>query len=291
MRLKHRKFQLMKITKYFLFAALTYAGQLEAAVITGGTATWTVNEGFASSLGWLDSNFSASKTRAQVLSEPATGDASYNRITGSSGTLGNSTTMGVLGTPGQVQVVDTIRPFGEVPLNDAGGTTPGTPGSSRTRQATTLNFDPSNILGTWSTSNDGFAFTGGSVLGEQIAFTSMQRWGGPFTGSLVYGDFALRYNTGGQLVLTSNIDFLNAEFVVIGNPVFNYTGDAASGTLTLSGDLLVGEGLWLLDNSATIGQAFGNFNLTASVIPEPSTWALLGSGALLLGLLRRRRDE
>lgn len=269
--------------------ACAFAGQLPAAVITGGTATWTVNEGFAQSLGWLDANFSGSKTRAQTLSEPATGDAYYNRISGTSGTLGNSTTAGYGNTPGQVQVGDTIRGYGEVPLNDAGGTTPGTPGSSRTRQATTLDFDPSNILGTWSTSNNGFAFTGNTLLGEQIAFTSMQRWGGPFTGVLVYGDFALRYNTSGQLVLTSNIDFLNAEFAVLGNPVFNYVGDANSGTLTLTGDLLVGEGLWVLDPSATIGQDFGDFSMTATVVPEPSTWALMGSGALLLSFLRRRR--
>jgi len=274
----------------FVVAVVAFSvSKLNAAVITDGTATWTVNEGFANALGWLDANFSDSKTRPQVLAPSTVSDAPYNRVSGTSGTLGTPTVPGFGYTPGQVVVVDTIRPFGEVPLNDAGGTTPGVPGNSRTRQATTLNFDPTNILGTWSQSNNSFAFTGNTLRGEQIGFSGMQRWGGPFTGVLVYGDYGLRYNTGGQLVLTSNIDFLNAEFAVLGNPVFNYTGDANSGTLTLTGDLLVGEGLFVLDTSAVVGTNFGTFSMSASVVPEPSTWGLLGLGALLIVLVNRRR--
>ena len=276
----------------FVVASIALSlAKLNAAVITDGTATWTVNEGFVNSLAWLDANFSDSKTRPQVLAPSTVSDAPYFRLSGTSGTLGTPTTPGFGYTPGQVQVIDSIRPFGQAPLNDAGGTTPGVPGNSRTRQATTLNFDPGNILGTWSQSNNSFAFTGNTTLGEQIAFSGMQRWGGPFTGALVYGDYGLRYNTSGQLVLTSNIDFLNAEFAVLGNPVFNYTGDANSGILTLSGDLLVGEGLFVVDTSAAIGTNFGTFSLTANVVPEPSTGALIAVGTLLLGFAQRHRRK
>lgn len=46
---------------------------------------------------------------------------------------------------------------------------------------TNVGINPSNVLGTWSTSNDAFAFVGNSTLGEQIALTSMTCWTGPFT--------------------------------------------------------------------------------------------------------------
>ena len=96
-----------------------------AAVVTGGSATWTVNEGFASSLGWLDANFSEAQTRAQVLSPSHVSDAPYTRLSGASGVLGTSTTAGYGYTPGQVVVGDSTRPLGVAPLNDAGGTSAG----------------------------------------------------------------------------------------------------------------------------------------------------------------------
>jgi hypothetical protein len=278
---------LMKKSVLLAVASICLMAPLQAAIIIDGTATWTVNEGFSDALGWLDANYSGSKTRAETLVPSTPGDAPYNRLSGASGTLGTPTVPGFGNTPGQVVVGDTIRPYGEVPLNDAGGTTPGAPGASRTRQATTLDFDPTNIFGTWSTSLDLGAFVGTGGLGEQIAFTNMQRYGGPFTGVLVYGDFGLRY-TGTKLVLTSNIDFLNAAFAEIGSPVINYIGDANSGTLTISGDLLVAGGLNVLDPSSTIGENFGAFSMTANVIPEPSTYLLLLIGGGSLVLVRRR---
>ncbi len=241
----------------------------KALTLSSGSATITLSEGIADSISEFDSLFDAGTTRADALSLAAPGNAPF--------TEGAS-----------VLYSDPIRPFGVTPLNDAGGTTPGTPGASRTRQATTLDFTPGSVLGSWSTSNDAFGFTGNTVLGEQIGLTLMQRFTGPFSGALLYGDFALRY-TGSKLMLTSNIDFLNAEWAEIGSPVVNYTGDSNGGTLTITGDLLIGEGLALLDGSAVVGTDFGNFSLTATVVPEPASGILLGSAAVALSALRRRR--
>lgn len=207
------------------------------AVVVGGSASIILHEGVAASIGEFDAYFSASKTRAQILSEPAPGDEAF------------------IETATEVTLADPIRPFGVAPVN----------GDGRARQATTLQIeDLGSVLGSWTTSNDAFGFVGNSTVGEQIAFTSMQRWTGPFTGSLVYGDFALRY-TGSKLVLASNIDFLNAAYADIGNPVITVSGN----TLSIQGDLLIGGGLSLLDPSAIPGTDFGDINISATLAEVP----------------------
>ena len=245
-------------------------------VVSGGSATITIKEGMAASISEFDAYFNAATTRAQTLSLPAPGNVSFTESSNN---------------PGTVTLSDFIRPYGEVPLNDAGGTTPGVPGASRTREATTLQIEnPNNVLGSWSTSNDAFAFVGNSILGEQIAFTNMQRWTGPFSGSLVYGDFALRY-TGSDLVLTSNIDFLNAAWAYIGSPTISLSGH----TLTISGDLLIGGALFVLDSSAIPRKDFGDITITATLVdpaavPEPGTGMLAVLGLGTVGALRRWRQ-
>lgn len=211
-----------------------------AAQIYAGAATLTMQEGLANSVGEFDAYFDDEKERNETLSDPAPGNALFTE----------SAT-----NPGTVSLDDPVRPFGEVP-----DPYPGTPGSTRSRQITTLDFDPADVLGTWDVSSDDFAFVGSTSLGEQIAFSGMQRWTGPFTGVLLYGDFALRY-TGSKLMLASNIDFPNAAFAEIGDPVISVTAD----TLTISGQLLIGGGLFVLDPSATPGTPFGEFVLTASL--------------------------
>lgn len=223
-----------------------FASSASAVLITGGSATITLVEGKASGIQEFDAYFNETATRSQTLSDPAPGNEPFTE------------------TSTNVTLIDPVRASGVIPAGY-----PGTPGSTRSPQITTLDIDPNNVLGTWSTSNDAFAFVGNAKLGEQIAFTSMQRWTGPFTGSLLYGDFGLRY-TGSKLVLTSNIDFLNAAFAEIGNAKISVSGN----TLLISGDLLIAGGLSVLDPSAVPGTDFGDFALMATLVPEPSTLLL-----------------
>jgi hypothetical protein len=125
----------------------------------------------------------------------------------------------------------------------------------------------------------------------------MQRWTGPFTGVLLYGDFALRYvpsragtTVGGGLlsglVLTSNIDFTNASWADLANASITFQDQ----TLSISGDLLISGGLKALDPAATAGEKFGTFSFVGSTIPEPST-EMLGALFPLSVVLRRRRSS
>jgi hypothetical protein len=248
-------------------------------VISSGTATMTLDEGKADSIGWVDAYFSDAKTRGQILSDPALGDAPFMRLSGTPGTLGTSSASGTNGVAGRVQVIDTIRPFAQIPTPPLPDTYPGAPGASRSRQITTLRFNATNILGSWTPSTDSYGFyVNNTAASEQIAFTCMQRWGGPFTGVLVYGDFALRYVPsragtviGGEtlsgLVLTANIDFLNSSWADLANASISLNGD----TLNISGDLLISGALNVLDPSAVVGTKFGTFNLVATVVPAPVT--------------------
>lgn len=230
--------------------------------ITGGSVQMIITEGAANSIFEFDSYFDASRTRAQVLADPAPGNAPFTED--ASG----------------VTLTDPIRPHGVTPADQGG------PGSGRSGQTTTLEFDPADVLGTWSLSDDLFGFTGGVQLGEQIALTGMQRFTGPFTGALLYGDFALRRTSDTRLALTSNIDFLSAEWAEIGNPVITVVGNI----LTIRGDLLIDQALLLLDSSAVVGTDFGDFILTAtleevpSVVPVPviTEFNLVGVNATLV---------
>jgi hypothetical protein len=257
----------------FILCALVLSAPSNAADTMPycGTAVMTLEEGRAPSLGWVDAHFNDEAPRGQTLSSPAPGNAPLLRLAGVPGVLGTGTTVGVPGTPGAVRVIDQMRPFGSVPMPALPDTYPGVPGASRSRQVTTLVVDPRNILGTWAPSNDlAGVFVGNSALGEQIALTSMQRWGGPFTGVLVYGDFALRHvparagqvapgGTRSGLVLTSNIDFLDTSVADLANASIASDGC----TLTITADLLISGALNVLDPGAIIGTKFGTISITA----------------------------
>jgi hypothetical protein len=247
-----------------VLACLAGANSALAVAISGGSATITFTEGTAAGISVFNAYFNESATRAQTLGDPAPGNEPFTSP-----------------SAGVVQVIDPVRPSGVIPVPY-----PGTPGATRSPQLTTLDVDPGDVLGGWTTSNNAFAFVGNATLGEQIAFTSMTRWTGPFTGSLLYGDFALR-NTGPKLVLTSNIDFLNAAFAEIGNPVISVAGN----TLTISGNLLIGGGLNVLDPTAIPGTDFGDFVLTATLVPEPTSVAMAAFGVLGLVFVGLRRSR
>lgn len=146
----------------------------------------------------------------------------------------------------------------------------------RTLQATNVNLDPADILGSWTQATSDF---GSFVIGgEQIGLGGMMRWSGTFTGVLIFGDLALRYspsrtgvvrhgNTLSGLVLTSNIDFQNAAYADIANitisPVVNHQ-------FTISGDLVYSDGFALLTGDAEdAGVDFGNFTFTGTFATEP----------------------
>ncbi len=212
------------------------------AAVVGGSAVITLQESVAAATGEFDAYFSALKTRTETLSGPAPGDAAFTETPADPAS-------------GTVVLTDPIRPLAETPVT----------GDGRTRQATTLQIENlSNVLGSWTTSDDATSFVGSTTLGEQIGFTSMQRWTGPFTGSLLFGDFGLRY-TGSKLVLTSNIDFLDAAYADIGSPNISVSGNE----LTIEGDLLIGGGLALLDPSAVPGTDFGDITITATLAEPP----------------------
>ncbi|MEQ8667864.1 MAG: hypothetical protein RIC12_01745 [Pirellulales bacterium] len=262
-----KKSHLIQLCSLAVTISVVSTNAVLGGMISGGEATLTITEGVANGISAFDAYFNDLASRAETLGDAAPGNEPF--ITPSAGV---------------VEVVDPIRPGGEVPVPY-----PGTPGSSRSRQITTLDVDPNDVLGSWSVSNDAFAFVGNATLGEQIAFTSMQRYTGPFTGSLLYGDFGLRY-TGSKLVLTSNIDFPNAAFADIGNPSISVVGN----TLTITGDLLVGGGLNVLDPSAIPGTDFGDFSMTATIVPEPSSiilGSIAGLGLALFGLRHRLRSS
>jgi len=227
-----------------LFAA--FATQLSASAalyrITSGSVSLTITEGLANSISEFDAYFDATKSRAETLSDAAPGNAPF--VEDAAG----------------VALNDPIRPYGVVP-----NPFPGVPGSTRSPQKTTLVFDPADVMGSWTLSNDAFGFTGNSTKGEQIALTSIHRYTGPFSGVLIYGDFAIRRTSATELKLTSNIDFLNAEFASITNPVIS----VVSNTLTISGDLRIDQGLFLLDSTAAVGAVFGSFTLSATIAPVP----------------------
>lgn len=210
--------------------------------ITSGSVAMTITEGMANSISEFDSYFDETKSRGETLSDAAPGNAPFTE--NASG----------------VTLTDPIRPYGVVP-----SPFPGVPGSSRSPQKTTLAFDPADVMGSWTLSNDSFGFTGNTTKGEQIALTSMQRYTGPFTGVLIYGDFAIRRTSATELKLTSNIDFLNAEFASITNPVITVVGN----TLTITGAMQIDQALFLLDSSAVVGTTFGGFTLTATIAPVP----------------------
>jgi hypothetical protein len=170
------------------------------------------------------------------------------------------------------------------PVNGAVVTNP----TGRHRQTSTLDYDPSNVLGSWTAStNSGFA----SVGGEQIGFDGVtmnaadEAIGG---GNFLWGDFALRRDPtrgGDGLLLVNNYSF---GFNAFDLGVSSLTADASK--LTITGTLLLSPEWVAAGFGGTAGANVGSFSMVATV-PEPGTMTLAGLGAasgVSSWLLRRR---
>lgn len=234
---------------------LTHHASATLYVVTGGSTSMTIDEGVSAALDNFDAYFDQTVSESDALNDPSPGNEAFTQ---------NGTS---------VTLSDPIRPYGVVPSSISG----------RTPQETTLEFDSNDILGSWGLSSDSGIFTS---AGPQIAFTSLQRWTGPFTGSLLYGDFGLRETSDTTFTLTSNISFDNADWAYIDNPTISLTDN----TLTFTGQLLIGGGLTALDPTSVTGTPFGTFSMTADIqaVPEPPVWALMSMAALLPFLLRKK---
>ncbi len=272
-------------------SVLAGAGISHGATFSSGSATVNYNEGVANPIGFFDALFTETTPFATASATAAPGNKPFTRISGTPGTIGTGSTVGVAGTPGEIQLNDPMRPFGAVLPTVAG----------RLPQASTLDVDltsAATVLSTWGASSNDFGglYVGSVTKGEQIAFTNEMRWGGPFTGALYYSDLTIRYEPtrvgtivpGGTLsglVLTANDNgFAGAAFADIGNA--SIVPNATTGTLSITGDLLTSGGLGAF--GAPVGVDFGNFSFTA-VVPEPASLGFIGFGAL--SLITRRRKQ
>lgn len=251
-----------KFRLLILLGLLSFAGAPSslAALIIGGTATFTFNEalsGASTPLNSLDAVFTGTQSRAETLT--GLGDP-FDSITGSEKTVTFS-------------------------IN---GASPATIVGRPNNAATTLNYNSSNLLGDWLPGADSGAFLSG---GSQIGLQSMTRWSGNFTGSLIFGDFAIRYAPGrvggarSGLVLTSNIDFANATYADLAN----MTTTLNPTSFTIVGDLLYSNGFALLTGDPSdVGVKFGTFRIDASTVPEPTSVCMLAVTALSSVMSRRR---
>lgn len=152
--------------------------------------------------------------------------------------------------------------------------------SGRTNQPTTFAFTAGNLT----------SHTGSIGLGGIAQFEVSPLIGG---GHLVYGDFTLlfdnsRANSGRSgWYLKGNIAPAGAAFDILNaNVVETPTSISISGDLGVSPEVAIN----LYATPADSGRDVGNFSFTASVVPEPSSAALVVSAVTALCGFRRRRS-
>jgi hypothetical protein len=216
-------------------------GAAVADTLVSGTAVFSINEAASAAntpVTTLSAFFGSTETRDQILSAP-----------------GVPFTPSTLSFPAQPYAIS--NPTG------------------RTLQATNTNLDPADLLGSWTpVANDFGPFV---VGGEQIGLSGMMRWTGTYTGVLLFGDFALRYspsrtgvvrhgNTLSGLVLTSNIDFVNAAYADLANVTIS---PLSNNQFTITGDLVYSDGFSALTGDPNDnGIDFGNFTFTGTLAPD-----------------------
>lgn len=167
-------------------------------------------------------------------------------------------------------------------------------------QCTPTTGDVTNVSGVTSSV---FTCAGQGTLGDSILFTSVNiivQANGSVTGgqaSTAYGATATTTNTGGY----TNPGILTLTCTTSGFPPACTTGtqqgnalsavanlDVIGGfTVTVAGGVNGGQ---LVLPSAVASVFYDTTEINTSGIPEPSTFALLGSALIGLGLLSRRRS-
>ncbi len=173
---------------------------------------------------------------------------------------------------------------------------PGGP-ASYTGQVYAMNDASVVNLPTRHTQPTTFAYTPGSLSSHtgSIGLGGVARFDvyGGFAGTLLYGDYTLQYDAarsffgGTGWYLKANIPPAGAAFDLL-----NVSITEAPGTFTISGDLGVTYEVAnaLYNTPSDTLKDVGNFTFTATTVPEPSALALLGVGALL-PLLRRKKGS
>lgn len=158
-----------------------------------------------------------------------------------------------------------------------------------------------NLLGRF-TQPTTFAFTPGAPASHTgaIGLGGVTRWdvnpllGG---GQLLYGDFSLQYDpirigsnsgfplNGSGWYLKANIPPAGAAFDLL-----NVSVTETAGTLSISGDLGVSFEVanFLYLTPGNQGADVGNLLFSATIVPEPSVTALVGSAAVILTLVSSR---
>jgi hypothetical protein len=244
--------------------AIQYGGVAHAGQITGGAATMTfdilaINPflTYTRFYGLLD-NQAATLTAAQIQS---------GTVPIPSGSPSTPTTL--------------LHPVNGTTVTDPAG---------RNRQTTTLDYDPNDVLGSWTAStNSGFVTSGGEQIGfDGVTMNAVDPLAGG--GNFLWGDFALRRDPtrgGDGLVLVNNYGF---GFNAFDLGVSSLSADASA--LTITGTLLLSPE-WAGAFGGTAGSNVGSFSMVATV-PEPGTMTLAGlgvAGGIVHWVVRRRARE
>jgi hypothetical protein len=138
--------------------------------------------------------------------------------------------------------------------------------------------------GQWTDSQGSgvMTITSGNGFGNTtFEFLSAQDYSG-------YADAELQLTVGGSNVSSTFVlAIFNTSFAQIASATFNASTGTQTATLNITGNM-ADAGSWAIAGNGTtdaVDVSFGNLAL----VPEPSSFALMGLGGAALYLLRRRR--